>query len=63
MTNKNKPQYPYCCQICFNNGLYTCKRILNTDQTCMFYTTEKNKTFTNINNYENKQNTNNKRSE
>ena len=56
----NKPQYPYCCKICFNNGLYTCKRILNTDQTCMFYTTKENPIFIEIIKDENKQKPNNK---
>ena len=36
-TSKEKNEYPYCCDVCENQGMYTCKRILNTDNTCMFF--------------------------
>ena len=38
-------EYPVCCKVCFNNGLYTCKRILDKNKCCMFFTTEENKLF------------------
>lgn len=53
------PQYPECCKECFNEGLYTCKRIIVENGTCMFYTTEENPLFDKIY-HENKQETNNK---
>lgn len=37
---KDKPKYPHCCKLCFNEGLFTCKMILNQDKSCMFFTTE-----------------------
>ena len=52
-------QYPKCCKECFNNGLYTCKRIILENGTCMFYTTEENPIFDKIN-HEDKQETDNK---
>ena len=52
-------QYPECCKECFNNGLYTCKRIVLENGTCMFYTIEENLIFDKIN-HENKQETDNK---
>lgn len=48
-----KPIYPQCCESCFNRGLFTCKKILNYDETCMFYTTkDTNKIF--LEDYEDK---------
>lgn len=52
-------KYPHCCKDCFNNGLYTCKRIILENDICMFYTTEKNPIFDRIN-HEDKQETDNK---
>lgn len=51
-------KYPNCCKKCTNDGLYTCKRILLENGSCMFYTTKENQIFKKIK-YEDKQETNN----